>query len=848
MVLKITTRMIFIFLLQFTMIQAQTYSTLQGGPWSSPSTWQNNVVPGAGDDVVIIGPVQLDAGGDYYVHSLKIEPNGDLTLVTNLPETRMHVAQDVTNEGTVEGKSYLTPLYFYIGGGIINYGQWKTYDIFFTDTLTHLLRAEPGSYFSPSAIWADSARIVSDRDAYLYGVNIKIKTLELRVDHATQEPTTFYFLNGSILQVQEILGQDNAIAGDADSYIHYFNNQRPTFNDIHIKGETITNARLTIKGKIVIDDTLRILNNLTSSLSATVSGDITNKGALLTNNHGYVIDWECSGNVRNEGVWDDHNLTLTGNVSHTLYTDLNTMFSPGYFYALDGTVVSDSSLRFDDIQVQIRKLVLQPGHDLYLQLNTTFMVDSLIGNHNNLYCNDASQLRYAPTSGSAPVYENINLFGTARLNTHIEFLNSVVVEGTLTQVDNYNNNRNVTVKGDIENKGSVSVNNWGYGLHFYIEGNLKNSGDWESGYVEFTGSETHHLFTDPAFMFSPGWLEAANSVVESDTTLRFDGGTIKIGVLNLNHDISLRSGATFRVDTLNGNGHTISGTGDSKLSARATNYSAALYRDIVFADTINIYSDLTIENFLTNNGLLKIRDNDNNTYQITVKGNIVNNGSVLPNNWNSLLRFGSTGDVENYGTWQAQAVELNGTQAQHVVISDTNNFQGELELYAMRSGNRYQWLKDGTPLSNTGNYSGVTYSTLTITQVGANEFGTYQCQIDSSGDTLYSRPVIITDSRLTAIAEDESPSTVPNDFQLLQNFPNPFNPVTTIRYLLPQQSQVLLVLYDITGRRVKTLVDGVQPPGAYSVQLDASGLSSGIYFYRIQAGTYTQTRKLVVQK
>ena len=166
----------------------------------------------------------------------------------------------------------------------------------------------------------------------------------------------------------------------------------------------------------------------------------------------------------------------------------------------------------------------------------------------------------------------------------------------------------------------------------------------------------------------------------------------------------------------------------------------------------------------------------------------------------------------------------------------------------MRSGNRYQWLKDGMPLSNTGNYSGVTYSTLTIAQVSANEFGTYQCQIDSSGDTLYSRPVIITDSRLTAIAEDESPKAVPNDFQLLQNFPNPFNPVTTIRYLLPQQSQVLLVLYDITGRRVKTLVDRVQPPGAYSVQLDASGLSSGIYFYRIQAGTYTQTRKLVVQK
>jgi len=321
-----------------------------------------------------------------------------------------------------------------------------------------------------------------------------------------------------------------------------------------------------------------------------------------------------------------------------------------------------------------------------------------------------------------------------------------------------------------------------------------------------------------------------------------------MGTLNLNHDVLLRQGATFRVDTLNGNGHTLSGTGDSKLATRASNYGVPIYRDIIFADTINIASNLIVENALTNNGVLKIKDNDNNTYQITVKGNIVNNGHILPNNWNYELRFDSDGDVENYGTWQAQAVELNGTQAQHVVVSDTNTFQSELELHAMRSGNQYQWLKDGSPLSNTGNYSGVTYSTLTISRVGANEFGTYQCQIDSSGDTLYSRPIIIADSRLTAIKENKTPVTLPDKFQLLQNYPNPFNPVTTIRYQLPRQSHVLLVLYDIAGRRVKTLVDGVQQPGEYSVQLDASRLSSGIYFYHFQAGSYTQTRKLVVQK
>ncbi len=149
---------------------AQTYSTLQGGPWSAPSTWQSGVVPGAADDVVIIGPVQLDAGGDYFVHSLKVEPGGKLQTLVSIPIAHMHVTQDVVNCGLIEGKGNLTPLYFTIGGGLINQGQWKTHDVTFPDTLQHLFRAEPGSYFNATKVVADDATLISDRDVYLYGV------------------------------------------------------------------------------------------------------------------------------------------------------------------------------------------------------------------------------------------------------------------------------------------------------------------------------------------------------------------------------------------------------------------------------------------------------------------------------------------------------------------------------------------------------------------------------------------------------------------------------------------------------------------------------------------------------
>ena len=85
-------------------------------------------------------------------------------------------------------------------------------------------------------------------------------------------------------------------------------------------------------------------------------------------------------------------------------------------------------------------------------------------------------------------------------------------------------------------------------------------------------------------------------------------------------------------------------------------------------------------------------------------------------------------------------------------------------------------------------------------------------------------------------------------FDLFQNYPNPFNPRTTINYQLPTQGHVKLKLYDVLGREIATLVDRVEEPGYKSVRFDAGTLSSGMYFYRLQTGTFAQTRKLLVVK
>jgi hypothetical protein len=86
----------------------------------------------------------------------------------------------------------------------------------------------------------------------------------------------------------------------------------------------------------------------------------------------------------------------------------------------------------------------------------------------------------------------------------------------------------------------------------------------------------------------------------------------------------------------------------------------------------------------------------------------------------------------------------------------------------------------------------------------------------------------------------------PDEFQLSQNYPNPFNPSTTIKFELPKASPVGLTVYDILGRGVSVLVNDRRDAGVHEVKFDASGLSSGVYFYRIQAGDFVQTRKLVL--
>jgi hypothetical protein len=108
-------------------------------------------------------------------------------------------------------------------------------------------------------------------------------------------------------------------------------------------------------------------------------------------------------------------------------------------------------------------------------------------------------------------------------------------------------------------------------------------------------------------------------------------------------------------------------------------------------------------------------------------------------------------------------------------------------------------------------------------------------------------PATVTIQHLTGV-ETPALADLPAAFELGQNYPNPFNPSTVIKFALPQAAHVTLTIYNLLGKEVAVLVDETLPAGRYEKQWEARGLPSGVYLYRLQAGSLMQTKKLVLMQ
>lgn len=176
------------------------------------------------------------------------------------------------------------------------------------------------------------------------------------------------------------------------------------------------------------------------------------------------------------------------------------------------------------------------------------------------------------------------------------------------------------------------------------------------------------------------------------------------------------------------------------------------------------------------------------------------------------------------------SVAGNDVQLSWITATETNNNGFEIE----RASSLLGWEKIGFVNGNGTTTETKSYSFID-NQVAAGVYSYRLKQIDFNGTFEYSNIV-------------EVEVSLPQNFELSQNYPNPFNPSTTISFNIPQNTFVILKVYDIIGNEVATLANEEKPAGKYNINFDAGNLSSGIYFYSINAGTFNQVRKMTLIK
>ena len=147
----------------------------------------------------------------------------------------------------------------------------------------------------------------------------------------------------------------------------------------------------------------------------------------------------------------------------------------------------------------------------------------------------------------------------------------------------------------------------------------------------------------------------------------------------------------------------------------------------------------------------------------------------------------------------------------------------------------------------TGSEPYATTKSVDFTDAGVVMGETYYYRLSTSdfngNESEFSQEVSV-----VIVAVDNKGAGLPSEFALSQNFPNPFNPETVIEYALPVRSDVNLVIYNLRGEEVALLFNGTLPAGNHSVTWDASGLASGVYVYRLKAGGFIRTKKMLLLK
>jgi hypothetical protein len=387
-------------------------------------------------------------------------------------------------------------------------------------------------------------------------------------------------------------------------------------------------------------------------------------------------------------------------------------------------------------------------------------------------------------------------------------------------------------------------------LSLEITKNIINNGTWENSFTKFSGTLQQTISQQPAKIFKTDFSDLDSlSSISGISDIIVDGNfNLSRSTLNMNNNEINISGSLYNgtiksakiknatLSNLNGYDN-IEIRGIVKIDDGNNFYGNLLVTDTLQsipygggAHTYILYNYGNLENF----GLIRDEPSQGENFALYVKGDIINKGRFT--NYRTYLLFFSdhiSNVVKcfNIGTanclFNGSAITGNGASS-----------------FAITSGGNVQTVPPNQSYDLTLQFNPSSVDTTAVLNINCSDIGTFN-NIYLVGHK-HNSP--------TDINEDE---LIPDEYLLYQNYPNPFNPITTIRYMIPQDAsrerqKVTLKVYDILGNEIATLVNEEKSPGTYEVYFNpASGIrhmASGIYFYRMKAGDFIETKKMILMK
>jgi ligand-binding sensor domain-containing protein len=293
--------------------------------------------------------------------------------------------------------------------------------------------------------------------------------------------------------------------------------------------------------------------------------------------------------------------------------------------------------------------------------------------------------------------------------------------------------------------------------------------------------------------------------------------------------------------SIDGNGNKWIGTWEGLAKFDDTNWTA--YNTLNSGLPGNVVNCITIDYFGnkwigTGDGLAKFNDNDWTVFNTA--------NSDLPSNWISSIAIGANGDK-----WIGTGDGLAKFDDNEWTVFNTANsdLPDNIVLSIAIDGDAPwgQWIGTCNGLATITPTNWIVYNT---SNSGLPSNYISSIAIDGSGNKWFGTGdgglAVYKEGGVVSAEENPKSEIIPNECLLSQNFPNPFNPITTIKYSVPKLSFVTIKIYDVLGSEVATLINEENPVGTYELTWYAEGLPSGVYFYQLRAGNYVETKKMIL--